>query len=225
MELNLEAKLDKEQVRAVYRRMAARYDTWSHLAESKARRRCLELANITDGEAVLEVAVGTGILFEQVLKANPSGRNEGTDLTQEMLVRAKARAEKLGAFRYELKVGDAYNLAYPDHSFDVLLNNYMFDLIPEKDFQRILSEFKRVLRSGGRLVMANMTVGTKWFNTLWVWLYRLNPALVGGCRGIELSSHLQRAGFREIQREYISQFTFPSEVIRALKPMRPASVA
>jgi len=214
--LILEAKLDKEQVRAVYRKMAARYDTWSRLAESKARRRCLELAAITDGEAVLEVAVGTGILFEQVLRVNPNGRNEGIDLTQEMLAHAINRAEKSGTRHFNLKVGDVSNLDYPDHSFDVLLNNYMFDLTPENDFLQILSEFKRVLRLGGRIVMANMTTGTRLFNMIWACLYKLNPALVGGCRGVELSPYLQHAGFQEIRREYISQMSFPSEVIYAV---------
>jgi len=221
----LEAKLDKDQVRAVYRKIAARYDNWSRLAESKARQRCLELAAIRNGEAVLEVAVGTGILFEQVLKANPKGRNEGIDLTEEMLAHAKARAAKLGAQHFDLKVGDAYSLDYPDNSFDVLLNNYMFDLTPEKDFLHILSEFKRVLRAGGRLVMANMTTGTRWFNAIWGCFYKLNPALVGGCRGIELSPYLQRAGFQEIRREYISQLTFPSEVIYAVKPVHATKPA
>jgi ubiquinone/menaquinone biosynthesis C-methylase UbiE len=178
----------------------------------------LELAAIRNGEAVLEVAVGTGILFEQVLKANPNGRNEGIDLTQEMLAHAISRAEKSGTLRFNLKVGDASNLDYPDHSFDVLLNNYMFDLTSEKDFLQILSQFRRVLRPGGRLVMANMTRGTRWFNAIWVCLYKLSPALVGGCRGVELSSYLQRAGFQQIRREYISQMTFPSEVLYAVNP-------
>jgi ubiquinone/menaquinone biosynthesis C-methylase UbiE len=221
----LEAKLDKEQVRAVYRRMAAHYDTWSRLAESKARQRCLELAAIRNGEAILEVAVGTGILFEQVLQENPNGRNEGIDLTEEILAYAKMRAEKTGASNYNLKVGDAYQLSFPDSSFDVLLNNYMFDLIPEKDFLQILPEFKRVLRPGGRIVLANMTLGTRWFNTIWDWLYRLNPALLGGCRGIELGLYLQCAGFEEIRREYISQFGFPSEVIYAVKPNHEVDAA
>lgn len=221
----MEAKLDKGQVRAVYRRMAAYYDTWSRLAESKARRRCLELAAIRDGEAVLEVAVGTGVLFERALRVNPTGKNEGIDLTEEMLARAKMRAEKVDTSNYNLTVGDAYHLAYPDNSFDVVLNNYMFDLIPEKDFPHILSEFKRVLHPGGRTVMANMTTGTRRFNMIWNCLYKLNPALVGGCRGIELSLYLRRAGFEHVRREYMSQFGFPSEVIYARKPTQSPSIA
>lgn len=214
----MDANLNKDQVREAYRKHASTYDIWSSLMESKARQRCLEVADIKNGEAVLEVAVGTGILFEKVLKLNPTGKNEGIDLTEQMLSRARARAHKSGVSSYVLKIGDAYNLQYPDNSFDLLLNNYMFDLIPEKDFGVILSEFKRVLRKGGRMVLVNMTKGPRWFNAVWEWLYKSRPSLLGGCRGIELSPYLERAGFEKIRREYLTQMLFPSEVIYGMKP-------
>lgn len=216
----MDARLSKVQVRRVYRRLAPIYDIWSNAAESKARKRCLELANIKNGESILEVAVGTGILFEEILKVNPAGRNEGIDLTEEMLARAKARAAKCGGANYALKVGDAYQLQYPDNSFDAVLNNYMFDLLPEGDFLRILVEFKRVLREGGRIVLVNMTRSKFLFNRIWEWLYRLSPTLVGGCRGVELDRYVEAAGFDEIRREYISQLMFPSEVIYGVKPRK-----
>jgi demethylmenaquinone methyltransferase / 2-methoxy-6-polyprenyl-1,4-benzoquinol methylase len=214
----VDAKLSKAEVREVYRKFASTYDLWSSLAESKARVRSLELADIRNGDAVLEVAVGTGMLFEKILGLNPAGRNEGIDLSEEMLARARVRAEKTGARNYVLKIGDAYHLENPENSFDVVLNNYMFDLIPERDFVAILNEFKRVLRQGGRLVLVNMTKGQSWFNAIWDRLYSIQPSLLGGCRGVELASYLGKAGFDKIRREYISQFVFPSEVIYAVKP-------
>ena len=92
-----EARLDKSKVPDTYRRIAALYDAWARLTESRARDRCLELAAIRDGESVLEVAVGTGLAFEKIIEANPSGRNEGIDLTDAMLARADARARKTGS--------------------------------------------------------------------------------------------------------------------------------
>ena len=213
----MDAKLNKEEVREVYRKYASMYDIWSGLTESKSRQRCLEVADIKNGEAVLEVAVGTGILFEKLLQLNPTGRNEGIDLTEAMLSRARERAKKSKASGYLLKVGDAYDLQYSDNSFDVILNNYMFDLIPEKDFVAILSEFKRVLRKDGRIILVNMTKGTRGFNAIWEWLYRISPSLLGGCRGIELKPYLEEAGFNRVRREYISQMLFPSEVIYGVK--------
>ena len=117
-----------------------------------------------------------------------------------------------------MKIGDAYRLDYADESFDLVLNNYMFDLIPERDFITILNEFKRVLKHGGRLILVNMTRGSYLFNAVWDWLYGIRPALLGGCRGVELKPYLEQEGFEKIHREYVSQVSFPSEVIRASRP-------
>ena len=214
----LDARVNKEQIPAVYSRIAPLYDVWAWLTERDARDRCLTLAAIQDGEDILEVAVGTGLTFVTILKANPSGRNEGIDLTPAMLIRAEQRAARAGHDSYRLRVGDAFDLPFPDGSFDVLVNNYMFDLLPERDFIKVLEEFKRVLRPGGRLAMVNMTHGERWYNGIWSRLYRASPALLGGCRSVSLLPELQQIGFRETKREYVSQFTFPSEVMFGLAP-------
>ena len=136
----------------IYRRIAPAYDLWAQLTESKARDRCLDLVSIQDGESVLEVAVGTGLAFERILMANPSGRNEGIDLTEAMLSRARKRAIKQGVDNYRLEIGDAYSLKYPDGNFDVLINNYMFDSVyqafttpPQRNKMRFLSGHREVL--------------------------------------------------------------------------------
>ena len=212
-----DARLAKSRVPDTYRRIASLYNVWALLTESRARDRCLALAGIQDGDSVLEVAVGTGLAFEKILEANPSGRNEGVDLTDAMLARAEDRAKRSATRNYRLSIGDAYDLDFADNSFDVLLNNYMFDLIPERDFTHVLGEFRRVLRPGGRLVMVNMTEGTRWYNGIWALIYRISPALLGGCRSVLLAPYLMAAGFILIQREYVSQNAFPSEVIAAQK--------
>jgi len=211
-----DAKIEKGRVADIYRKIAPSYDLWAWLTESKARDRCLELAAIQNGEAVLEVAVGTGLAFERILKTNPSGRNEGIDLTDAMLIRADRKASKSGADNYRLRIGDAYDLDFPDNSFDVLVNNYMFDLLPQRDFLTVLEEFKRVLRPSGRLAMVNMTIGERWYNGVWEQIYRINPALLGGCRGVFLLPQLEVCGFRQAKREYMSQLTFPSEIVCAV---------
>ncbi len=208
-----DAQIEKDQVADVYRKIAPSYDLWAWLTESKARNRCLQMAAIQDGEDVLEVAVGTGLAFERILQSNPSGRNEGIDLTEAMLVRAEKRAAKSGSSNYRLRLGDAYDLDFPDNSFDVLINNYMFDLLPQQDFQIVLAEFNRVLRPGGRLAMVNMTTGQRWYNGIWERIYRINPALLGGCRSVSLLPQIELCGFTQTRREHVSQLTFPSEII------------
>lgn len=214
----LAARVKKSDVSKIYRNKVSLYDYWGELTERTARQRCLKMAAIQDGEAILEVAVGTGLAFTEIIKSNPSGRKEGIDLTPEMLAKAEQKAKRMGAQNYKLQVGDAYDLPYEDGSFDLVINNYMFDLLPQEEFGQPLQEFKRVLKPGGRLVLVNMTPGKHWYNQVWEWLYRVKPAAIGGCRGVALHSPLQAAGFTVLQREFVSQMTFPSEIILAIKP-------
>ncbi|MBI2566341.1 MAG: methyltransferase domain-containing protein [Candidatus Schekmanbacteria bacterium] len=209
------AGVERARVPHVYKRIAPIYDWWGELTESRARRECLEQAAIRDGEAVLEVAVGTGLAFEEIVRRNPGGRNEGVDVTPEMLAQAQAKLAARGATNFNLQVGDAYDLPFPDESFDALVNNYMFDLLPEADFARVLTEFRRVLRPGGRLVLINMAVGETLGNRIWDIVYWVSPALLGGCRGVALMPYVQAAGFEDARRVSFSQLTFPSELITA----------
>ena len=62
-------------------------------------------------------------------------------------------------FRAAKRNGHARALDFGDGEFDVLINNYMFDLLPDDDFDAILAGFRRVLRPGGRIVVAGMTRG------------------------------------------------------------------
>jgi ubiquinone/menaquinone biosynthesis C-methylase UbiE len=209
--------LSKVDVVDVYTRTAAGYDVWAKLTESRARRRVVELLDVRDGEAVLEVAVGTGLLFVELLKRNAHGRTVGVDLTEAMLKQARRKAEQTQSENWELRAGDAYALEQADDSFDSVVNCYMFDLIPEADFGRVLGEFHRVLKPGGRLVLATLAPGRGLIYRFWEVLYALNPKFVGGCRGVSVGDAVVQAGFEIERRDEVSQLTMVTEVLRARK--------
>lgn len=219
----LNAKLNKYDVIDTYTKTAPVYDFWGMLTETKAREKAMYLANINNGETVLKVAIGTGLTFLEILKANPDGNNFGLDITDAMLKKAKSRIEKLDFKNYTISLSDAYDLELPENHFDLLINNYMFDLLPEDDFPSILNEFKRVLKPNGRLVLVNMTKGDRFYQRFWEIVYRINPKWLGGCRGMLLSDVLRKVGFDILHNETLSQFGFPSEVISAkiLIPIQP----
>lgn len=218
MNNTLKARLDKDAVKRVYEGLAPVYDFWAHLTEAKARRRCLELCAVKDGQAILEVAVGTGVVLAEIVRANPHGRNEGLDLTEGMLAKARARLAKQGVGNYHLQVADAYDLPFETATFDTVVNNYMFDLLPEEDFGRVLGEMRRVLRPGGKLVLVNMTRAGSLLQSLAETVYRIRPEWMGGCRSVVLSPHVEAAGFLNVRRELVTQMTFPSEVVSARAP-------
>ena len=213
----LDAKVSQKEVAGVYDALSPMYNLWGRFTESQARDRAIELADIKDGQDVLEVAVGTGMAFHEIVKKNPTGRNVGIDLSEGMLTKARKRLQKLRVANYELKTGSALRLEEQDASFDLLMNNYMFDLMAFEEMDTVLQEFKRVLRTGGKLVLVNMTVGEKFGTDIYTWIYRISPKLMGGCRGVQLSEKLKVHGFNVKLREYYQQLLFPSEVILAIK--------
>jgi ubiquinone/menaquinone biosynthesis C-methylase UbiE len=213
----MDAKVSQDEIPAVYNSLSKTYDIWGKLAETRARNRALDLADIQDGQTILEVAVGTGLGFYEIVQRNPNGVNIGIDISAGMLQKAKKRLGQLANVNYDLKIGNAFSLREKYDHFDVLVNNYMFDLIAFHEMDAILDEFRRVLKKGGKLILVNMTEGESFGCGIYSLLYRISPKSFGGCRGVKLAEKLEQNGFEVKTREYYQQWWFPSEVILAVK--------
>jgi ubiquinone/menaquinone biosynthesis C-methylase UbiE len=213
----LEAKHPPERMPGIYTRLAPVYELWARATESKARRRILKLASVRPGEDVLEVATGTGAQLARLAGANRGGRTVGVEISTGMLARSRRTLEQSGLAEVELIEGSALELPLPDESFDLVVNSYMLDLLPRDAIPRALAEFRRVLRPGGRLVLSNMTKGERRRERIWDWLYANGIVLTANCRGVLAAPVLRELGFTDVSREYLSQMTFPTEVVTARK--------
>lgn len=217
----LERKLDLQKAKTSYKTVVWFYNLWSWLTESKAANKVIEWAGIKDQQTILEVACGTGIVFERIVAKNPNGKNIGIDLSPDMLGKAKQRIQKLNVQNYELMEGNVLELDIEDGSIDILINNFMVDLMPEETFDDIASEFYRVLRPNGIAVISNFSFGENRLNKFWYWVAKKMPDLLAGCRPVSFKENLVKAGF-EIEKELqISQNTFPSEVVKVTKAVGP----
>lgn len=214
----LKRDFDEQKVSNDFDQTIAYYDLWSKLTESRAINKGIELAEIKNGEKILEVAVGTGLAFKLIVNLNPGGKNIGLDISRLMLKKAEKNMKDVPVDQYKLETGNAYHLQFDNDSFDLLINNFMLDLLPEKDFEIILKEFYRVLKPGGRIVISSFSFGTKKIHKMWNWIAEKTPNLLKGCRPISLIGYLERTGFKIHQTEQISQNTFPSQVLKAVKP-------
>jgi demethylmenaquinone methyltransferase/2-methoxy-6-polyprenyl-1,4-benzoquinol methylase len=184
------------------------------LLERRARQRGLELADVTNGERVLEVAPGVGEVFVELMRrVGPEGAVLGVELSRRMLRRTMNRVRRAGPHNFGLHMAHALRLPFRDGSFDVVYNSYMMDLVPLADQPVVLGEFRRVLREGGRLVVVSMTK-TSQSVTLYERMYRRAPYLFGGCRPVLMQEPIEAAGFRDLTRQTIS-LPLPSEVIVA----------
>jgi ubiquinone/menaquinone biosynthesis C-methylase UbiE len=218
----IEAIAPTDKIIRAYNYASAFYGPLIAPFERKPRMRGLELAAIQPTDTVLEVAVGPGATFVEILKrVERTNTVYGVDIAPKMLAKTRQVARAAGFSNVDLRVADAHHLPFPDGMFDVLYNSYMFDLMPLKEMPLLLAEFKRVLKPTGRLVLVNMSkpddAGVTGFEHLYMRLpRRLVPYLLGGCRPVLLEPVLAGAGFTEIRREFM-RHTMPSEIVLAKK--------
>ncbi len=219
MEL-LNRKLDTETTKINYKKVVWFYDFWSLLTESKAAKYVIKFADIKDNETILEVACGTGVVFEQIVNLNPNGKNIGIDLSPDMLKKAEKRLKKFKNIDYELKEGNALKLDLDNNSIDILINNFMIDLMPADTFDKIAEEFLRVTKPNGKVVISTFSYGKKKINKFWFWVAKRFPDLLTGCRPVSFKENLIKSGFKIEKDMEISQNTFPSGIIKARKMAR-----
>jgi demethylmenaquinone methyltransferase/2-methoxy-6-polyprenyl-1,4-benzoquinol methylase len=141
------------------------------------RRRAADLASLGPGDRALDVATGTGDLaFELARRVGPEGEVIGSDFSDEMLERARAKATpEAGAVRFE--TANALELPYPDDSFAAATVG--FGARNFSDLPRGLAEMTRVVRPGGRVVVLEITTPEapplSWFFA--AWFDRIVPSL------------------------------------------------
>ena len=112
---------------------------------------------ISPGETVLDIGCGAGVdLLLAAKRVGPSGHAVGVDMTAEMRERALASAHAAGLTHVEVRAGDAEALPVTDASVDVVISNGVLNLVPDK--RKAYSEIARVLRPGGRLLLADIAV-------------------------------------------------------------------
>jgi ubiquinone/menaquinone biosynthesis C-methylase UbiE len=218
----LEVRSDPSQIIPLYSRLARGYELWARLTESKARQRVLSLTAVRNGETALDVATGTGVQLVALAHQNRTGRTVGVELADGMLRQTRHRLTAAGLDHVEVYRADARALPFPDATFDLLTNGYMLDLLPNAEIPAALREFRRVLRPGGRLVLSNMTLGERPWHRIWDALYARGIALTANCRGVLAAPILRDLGFMEVEREYLAQSTFPTEIVTARRPPDPA---
>jgi len=112
------------------------------------------------GQDVLDVGCGTGTLTLALAgRVGPQGSTTGVDASPEMISAAIRKAGSTSpAIRFE--VASAQTLPYGDSSFDAVATSLMIHHLPQDDRIGAVQEILRVLRPGGRLVIAEFQAPT-----------------------------------------------------------------
>lgn len=209
----------KDQTKAFYNKISRVYDLLSDRSEAPMRKAGLELLKASAGERVLEIGFGTGHSLIALAKAvGPSGKVFGLDLSDKMLKLAKANLTRAGLLeRARLRCGDGAQLPYADGSLDGIFMSFTLELFDTPEIPKVLRECKRVLRSGGRIVVVGMSKDARHDPLIGVfeWTHKHFPNFLD-CRPIYVREALERAAFK-IKKALKKHMWIPVEIILSVK--------
>jgi len=154
--------------------MASTYDDIGFVR--RTAERLVELAELKPGEAVLDLATGTGWAALAAAEAvGPNGRVVATDLAEEPLAIAQRKAADRGLDRIEFTTGDMVGPSYPDASFDVVLCASALFFVP--DPVECLRTWRRLLKPGGRAIFTSFgaELGGEQMHRFWAHVGRVMP--------------------------------------------------
>lgn len=207
----------KARVRAAFSRGAAAYDGSTAVqALVRARVEALAAKAAPRARTLLDVGAGTGRLLADLLAARPGLRCVAVDLAPGMCA-----ATRLAAPASLVAAADAEELPFADAGFDLVVSSSTFQWLPR--LEPALLECARVLRPGGRLVVALFAERTlRELREAWSAAAgaaapdRLHRFFTRG----EVATAFDRAGFHSVQLEeavHVERHADPADLLRALK--------
>lgn len=210
----------KDETRAYYNKIARIYDLLAEHSEQPMRDKGLEKLAARPGERILEVGFGTGHMIVELARAvGPTGKVFGVDISDEMVALTNELLERQQLTdRVEVARGDAESLPLEDGSLDGIFTSFTFELFDTPEIPRVLAEWKRVLKPGGRLVIVAVTkegeqgVITKACE----WTHKHFPNLLD-CRPVYARRAVEAAGFH-VKESEIGRMWVDVEIVLAIKP-------
>ncbi len=112
------------------------------------------LGPINKGDVILDIGCGAGVdTIVAAMMAGPTGRAIGIDIVPEMVQRAESNLGMTDVKNVTFMKTSGEDLPFEDAEFDVVISNGVINLIPDK--AALLKEVMRVLKPGGRLMLAD----------------------------------------------------------------------
>src|SRR5438128_7774414 len=150
--------MDLRDTIRTYRLFSGSYDIVFGPVFHPGRKEAVRIANDRPGQRILEVGVGTGLSLPHF---RPDSRVTGIDVSEEMLAKARRRADRLRLSHVEgLHLMDAENLEFSDNSFDAVLALYVASVVPSP--ARFAAEMRRVCIPGGTIVVVDHLTSDHW---------------------------------------------------------------
>lgn len=148
----------------MFDRISPKYDTLNHLLSfniDKAwRQKTAKIVASNLPKEILDLATGTADLAIALAKHNPQAHIIGMDISEKMLEIGKAKIAQKGLDKQiELRVGNAAELPFEDHTFDAV--TVAFGVRNFENLDKGLSEIQRVLKPIGQAFILEFSMPDK----------------------------------------------------------------
>lgn len=204
------------QTRQIYDLVASLYPLSSRLFHTRAHRAAIQAAQIEDGNAVLEVATGSGEMLRKLVRRNSQGSTIGVDLSPKMAARSQSTTRSnYPDSQIHCQAADVRHLPFASDSFDCVVCCYLFELLPEGELGNTLAELNRVLRPGGRLVATLVGENKRSFNAMYKVCNRVAPAFWGQQVEKRVVEMLESSGYHLDFDRHVRQIYYSSRIIAA----------
>jgi ubiquinone/menaquinone biosynthesis C-methylase UbiE len=163
----------KQEIVGVYDRAASIYDRVGIQQFTYYANKLIGMLNIPQGAKILDVATGRGaLLFAAAEKVGVAGTVLGIDLAPNMISETAAEIEKRKLTQAEVRLMDADDLAFPDHTFDYILCGFAIHFL---NYPRLLPRFRAMLKPGGYIATSHPYVPIHDVENFerWKWLFEL----------------------------------------------------
>ncbi len=171
-----------------------------------------EEAFIKPGETVLDLGSGAGNdVFIASSLVGPEGRVIGLDMTEDMVIRARENATKLGRTNVEFVHGEIESIPLPDAQVDLVVSNCVLNLVPNK--ATAFSEIHRVIKPGGRFAISDVVLHGELPPDLAAESLMYVGCVAGAQQEAEYLATIAEAGFREIAVEKSREIRLPEGVV------------
>jgi arsenite methyltransferase len=174
-------------------------------------------AGIAPGQTVIDLGSGAGNdAFVARSIVGETGKVIGIDMTEIMIEKARANAQRLGLNNVEFRLGDIEKIPVAGLTADVIISNCVLNLVPDK--RKAFSEMFRVLKQGGRFSISDVVVSGELPDSILRAAEMYAGCISGAIPKDTYLTLLREVGFDDVTIEKERRIDIPEDLLRKYLP-------
>ena len=190
------------------------FDLWVRLIEIRTRIMELEDSRLNNLK-ILIISPPTDRGIKILAQANPRGETHLVCFSEALGEIAKEYSIKYNIESLKICVEPFFSVPFNDNHFDAVFTNCFFDFCKESNFNDILKEIKRTLKSNGLFFSVYMDVPTDLIGRTWVNLFVKFQSLSQGCHPVDIIPFLSKWNFKLKKNLTVRRLGFPVKYLIA----------